>query len=219
MKRLAAALAALAVLIGAGLYWKHRAAPTLAQTAAGAAAKGQPGGVPVRIGTVRIGPISEEVSAIGTLLANESVMIRPEREGRIAAIHFTEGQIVRKGEKLIVLDIAEIEAQLAAVNSELSLNRSRLKRAEDLQEKKLFHFVVDSLHAAIEYEPDGLRTDLKLKALARSMTFLAVNGSFIKDQQVSGVVKVAFSKSTGSARAGSRAWFSSARIPMPSPAR
>jgi len=36
--------------------------------------------------------------AIGTLLANESVMIRPERDGRITAIHFTEGQVVRKGE-------------------------------------------------------------------------------------------------------------------------
>ena len=70
-------------------------------------------------------------------------------------------------------------------------------KSEDLQEKKLFHFVVDSLHAAIDYEPDGLRTDLKLKALARSMTFLAANGSFIKDQQVAGVVKVAFSKSSG----------------------
>ena len=70
-------------------------------------------------------------------------------------------------------------------------------KSEDLHEGKLFHFVVDSLHAAIKYEPDGLRTDLRLKALARSMTFLAVNGSFIKDQELTGVVNVAFSKSTG----------------------
>ena len=45
-------------------------------------------------------------------------------------------------------------------------------KSEDLYEGKLFHFVVDSLHAAIDYEPDGLRTNLKLKALARSMIFL-----------------------------------------------
>ncbi len=92
--------------------------------------------MPVKVGTVKAGAISEEVSAVGTLLANESVMIRPEREGRIAAIHFTEGQLVRAGEKLVVLDTAEIEAQLAAVSSELTLNRSRLKRAEELHEKK-----------------------------------------------------------------------------------
>jgi hypothetical protein len=70
-------------------------------------------------------------------------------------------------------------------------------KSEDLHEGKLFHFVVDSLHAAIDDVPDGLRTDVKLKALARNMTFLAVNGSFIKDQPLAGVLKVAFSKSTG----------------------
>jgi len=68
-------------------------------------------------------------------------------------------------------------------------------KAEDLREKKLFHFVIDSLRAPIDYEPDGLRSRLKLKALARSMTFLSTNGSFIKDQQVAGVLKAAFSKS------------------------
>src|SRR4029077_19145599 len=52
-------------------------------------------------------------------------------------------------------------------------------KAEDLHENKLFHFVVDSPPAAIDYEPDGLRTDLKLRALGRSMTFVAANGSFI----------------------------------------
>jgi hypothetical protein len=68
-------------------------------------------------------------------------------------------------------------------------------KAEDLREKKLFHFVIDSLRAPIDYEPDGLRTNLKLKVLARSMTFLSINGSFIKDQPVAGVLKAAFSKS------------------------
>ena len=71
-------------------------------------------------------------------------------------------------------------------------------KAEDLREKKLFHFVIDSLRAPIDYEPDGLRSRLKLKVLARSMTFLSPNGSFIKDQQVAGVLKTAFSKSTRS---------------------
>jgi AsmA-like C-terminal region/AsmA family len=71
-------------------------------------------------------------------------------------------------------------------------------KAEDLREKKLFHLVIDSLRAPIDYEPDGLRTRLKLKVLARSMTFLSTNGSFIKDQPVAGVLKAAFSKSTRS---------------------
>ena len=126
-------LLAVSLLAGAGLYWKKS---TSTPVPAGAAVPAKGGGVPVKVGTVRTGTISEEASAVGTLLANESVMIRPERDGRISAIHFTEGQAVRKGETLVSLDTAEIEAQLAAVTSELTLNRSRFKRAQELQEKK-----------------------------------------------------------------------------------
>jgi membrane fusion protein (multidrug efflux system) len=134
MKRLILFLLAVAVLAGAGYYWKFAAAPSVPQAASSpkAAAKA----APVKVGTVRSGTIVEEVSAVGSLLANESVMIRPERDGRVAAIHFAEGQLVRQGEKLVSLDTAEIEAQLAATNSEVTLNRSRMKRAQDLHEKK-----------------------------------------------------------------------------------
>jgi membrane fusion protein (multidrug efflux system) len=133
MKRLILSLVAIAVLGAAGFSWRFFTSASSAPKVA--PAKGAPA-MPVKVGTVRTGTISEEISAVGSLLANESVMIRPERDGRIAAIHFTEGQLVRKGAKLVSLDTAEIEAQLAAVTSEMSLNRSRLKRAEDLHEKK-----------------------------------------------------------------------------------
>lgn len=136
MKRLILILAAVGVLAGVGFYWKHSSSSPAPARDAGAAAKGASKGVPVKAGTVRTGTISEEVSAVGSLLANESVMIRTERDGRIATIHFTEGQLVRKGEKLVSLDTVEIEAQLAAVTSDLTLNRSRMKRAEELHEKK-----------------------------------------------------------------------------------
>jgi membrane fusion protein (multidrug efflux system) len=141
MKRLLLALAAVGVLAGVGFYWKYSKSSPATARDAGAAAKGaskggSSKGVPVRAGTVRTGTISEEATAVGSLLANEAVMIRPERDGRITTIHFTEGQLVRKGEKLVSLDTVEIEAQLAAVNSELTLNRSRMKRAQELYEKK-----------------------------------------------------------------------------------
>ena len=42
-------------------------------------------------------------------------------------------------------------------------------QVENLPEKKLFHFVIASLRAPIEYGPEGPRTRLKLKTLARSM--------------------------------------------------
>ena len=137
MKRLVLAVAALAVLAGAGMYWKHRAsAPAIEKAAEPAKGKGAGGPVPVKIGKVATGTISVEVTAVGTLLASESVMIRPDRDGRVVEIHFTEGQVVRKGERLVSFDSAEMQAQLAAVDSEVSLNRSRMKRAAELHEKK-----------------------------------------------------------------------------------
>jgi membrane fusion protein, multidrug efflux system len=134
MKRMALLLLAIAVLGAAGISWKFFASTSPVSKAA-APVKGG-GGVPVRVGTVRVGAISEEISAVGSLIANESVMIRTERDGRITAIHFSEGQLVRKGARLVSLDIAEIQAQLSAAESELTLNRSRFKRAGELFEKK-----------------------------------------------------------------------------------
>ena len=118
MKRLLLAVAAIAVLGGVGFYWKQSSSSSSLKAAAPAEKAKGGGAVPVKVGKVRSGTISEEVSAVGTLLANESVMIRPERDGRITEIHFTEGQSVRKGEKLVSLDSAEIMAQLDAANSD-----------------------------------------------------------------------------------------------------
>lgn len=135
MKRILLILLATGVLVAAGSYWKHLASSPAQKPAAQAGVSGPPPGLPVKTGIVKTGTISEEVSAVGTLLANESVMIRPETDGRIAGIHFAEGQLVRKGEKLVSLDSSEIEAQLAGANAALSLNRSRMKRAEELHGK------------------------------------------------------------------------------------
>jgi membrane fusion protein (multidrug efflux system) len=136
MKRLVMALAALAVLGGAGLYWKYHASAPLGQTAAAPAAKA-PSGVPVKVGTVRTGAISEEVSAVGTLLANESVMIRPEREEAASRrSNSPKGRSCARERSSSCSIRPKSRAQLAAVSSELTLNRSRLRRAQDLHEKK-----------------------------------------------------------------------------------
>jgi membrane fusion protein (multidrug efflux system) len=127
--------------------------------------------LPVKAGSVRTGTISEEISAVGTLFANESVMIRPERDGRITTIHFDEGQVVRKGAKLVSLDTAEIEAQLAAVSSDATLNRNRLKRAEELHEKKFISG--QALDDAREALNQSLARQAEIQARIEKSTVLA----------------------------------------------
>src|SRR5688572_124761 len=61
----------------------------------------KPMGLPVKAAAARMGTLASEVSAVGTLLANETVVIRPEIAGRVTAIHFNEGQTVAAGARLV----------------------------------------------------------------------------------------------------------------------
>lgn len=135
-------LLAIALLAGAGWWWRtsgSKSGPAATAGApAGAVAKpgGPPRGVPVKVATVQRDTLREQINAVGTLLANESVIIRPELDGRIDEIHFTEGQSVARGAKLVTMDYAETAAQVAAAEAEVTLNRQRLERAQELQKKR-----------------------------------------------------------------------------------
>jgi membrane fusion protein (multidrug efflux system) len=96
---------------------------------------GKPMGLPVKAAPARIGTVSSEVTAVGTLLANESVVIRPEIAGRVTAIHFNEGQTVAAGARLVTLDATEVQAQLAASRADERLTEQRAERAGELFKK------------------------------------------------------------------------------------
>jgi membrane fusion protein (multidrug efflux system) len=88
--------------------------------------------MPVEVAPVTVGSITETVHAVGTLEANESVMIRPEILGRITRVNFREGQAVEKGRVLIELDSAELEAQLAQAAASLEMARLNYDRNKRL---------------------------------------------------------------------------------------
>ena len=91
--------------------------------------------MPVRAVLVKVATVTNDISAVGTLLADESVVICPEVAGRVTAIHFNEGQRVNAKAKLITLDSAEAQAQVAGSSADASLNKQRMERAEDLFQK------------------------------------------------------------------------------------
>ena len=55
---------------------------------AAAAPSGPPKGLPVKAVPVTVGDVSNEITAVGSLLAEESVVIRPEIDGRLLELHF-----------------------------------------------------------------------------------------------------------------------------------
>ncbi len=133
MKRIAYLILAVALLAGAGFTWQYFSKPQIPP--AGKPGAGPARALPVKAAAVSRGTVTDGVTAVGTLLANESVMIRPEIDGRIEAFHFQEGQLVRKGDKLVSLDASEVAAQLTSAVAAANLNRSRLKRSEELLAK------------------------------------------------------------------------------------
>ena len=101
-----------------------------------AAAPSKPRGLPVRAELVEVGDVVDTVTAVGSLLADESVIIRPEMDGRIVGLHFREGQAVSRGQKLVTIDASEFQAQLAAVKADLRTEQQRYTRAQELFEQK-----------------------------------------------------------------------------------
>lgn len=91
--------------------------------------------MPVRIAAVDQTTVTNTATAVGSLIANESVVVRPEIAGRVTGIHFKEGERVAAGTKLVSIDSSEIEAQRAASDADLVWSQQRYDRAVELYSK------------------------------------------------------------------------------------
>src|SRR5262245_14183856 len=113
---------------GETLAWLLAAWLCLCGAAALAEDKTVPSAVPVEAAEVVAAPLSEQVTAIGTLLSNESVTVSSEIPGRLKEIHFEEGQPVEQGAVLFTLDDSVYRAQLADAEAKLKLAEQTFQR-------------------------------------------------------------------------------------------
>lgn len=129
------ALVTLGLVAGCGSKSDATAGEKSAEAKPAAAAAPKPQGLPVKAVPVQVGKVSDDISAVGSLLAEESVIIRPELDGRIVGLHFQEGHFVTAGTRLVTIDSTEFEAQAAAVRADLRTEEQRLKRTRELHEQ------------------------------------------------------------------------------------
>ena len=133
------AVAALLVGVGAASYWAgaRSAKPAGAPAAAPAAAAkgGPPPGVAVEAVKVQVAKLPQALSAVGSLRSDETIIVRPEIAGRVAEIHFKEGERVAKGALLVRLDDSVQKADLDKARANLVLSKSKFERAEDLRKQ------------------------------------------------------------------------------------
>jgi membrane fusion protein (multidrug efflux system) len=136
-----AVIAVLGVAVAAGGgYWigtqrpgqPSSSSPAASQPANGRAAAAS--GAPVAIEAARVTFMSmpQTITAVGSLRSDESITLRPEVAGRIAAIQFQEGQRVAKGAPLVRLDPAINDAEVQQARANFTLAKSKYDRAVDL---------------------------------------------------------------------------------------
>src|SRR4051812_951734 len=94
-----------------------------AQTAAPTAA-------PVSVATVEQKTVPIQVRAIGAVEAFSTVEVKSQIAGQLLAVHFTEGQDVKKGQLLFTLDRRPLEAELRQAEGNLAKAQAELVQAE-----------------------------------------------------------------------------------------
>ncbi len=135
------------VAIGAcSLVWFGYQSPA---TAASGAAPPPPS---VEVVELKAQPVRTWVDFAGRLAAVESANLKPQVSGTIQKILFAEGQEVRQGQPLLVIDprpheaaLLQAKAKLTSSQSQYQLARDELKRAQQLLKQKL---IADSLYDA-----------------------------------------------------------------------
>jgi membrane fusion protein (multidrug efflux system) len=91
----------------------------------------------VETARIRLQPLSAGLEAVGSLRADESVVVRPEVAGRVVKIHFAEGSHVAAGQVLFELDDSQARASVNEAAANLQNSQRVVDRARDLVAQKL----------------------------------------------------------------------------------
>ena len=93
--------------------------------------------IPVTAHIVEYEKLSNKVYTTGTILANEEVELRSEIAGKITNILFKEGAYVNKGDLLIKINDADLQAQLRKAESKVKLIEDREARQRQLVQNQM----------------------------------------------------------------------------------
>jgi multidrug efflux system membrane fusion protein len=99
----------------------------------GRAGRGGGGTVPVVTGRVQKKAIPVTIPAVGTAEALATVQVRAQVTGQLSAIHFREGQEVRKGQVLFTIDPRPFQAALEQAQAVLARDTATAKNSTSQQ--------------------------------------------------------------------------------------
>jgi RND family efflux transporter MFP subunit len=145
-------------------------------------------------------PIERQVNQwddyVGRFEASRSVEVRPRISGQVVGVHFTDGQVVQKGQLLFTIDarpfsaaLAEARAGVATAQSDLSLAQINLGRARRLlQAEAVSQADVDRLTANVRSAQAALAAaQARVRSRALDVEFTQVRapiGGRISDRKI-----------------------------------
>jgi multidrug efflux system membrane fusion protein len=130
------ALLALAALGALAWHLTHQTASADGASAAGARGPGGPGGgrgapaTTVGVATAQLADIPIWLDALGTVTPSATVVVRPQVSGVMKQVLFKEGQLVRAGQLLAVLDARPFEMALMQSEGQRLRDQAQLDNAK-----------------------------------------------------------------------------------------
>ena len=115
--------------------------------------------LPVSVRVVQPQPLQDAIRTTGTLLANEEVELRSEITGKVTGIYFKEGSPVKKGDLLVKINDADLQAQMQKLQFQKELAEDREFRlreqlAADLTSQEQYDIALNTLN--------GLKADIEV---------------------------------------------------------
>jgi len=100
---------------------------------------GPPGRGPTTVESIVVepAPLRSSVSAVGTILAEASAVLRAELPGQILQLHFEDGQQVKQGDALFSIEATVLEAEVNEARANVEQSEAAYNRAKELIEDKL----------------------------------------------------------------------------------
>jgi|SRR6185437_13402656 len=130
-------------------------------------AGGEINAVAVSVATVNSGDIAVRIPALGTITPLATVTVKTQISGQLQKIFFKEGQLVKEGDPLALIDPRPYEAALAQMEGNLRRDqalladaRLNLKRYEDLiTEDSVAQQQVDTQRAQVDQDVGAVASD------------------------------------------------------------
>ena len=142
----------------------------------------------VSMGQAKVQPMPLTLTAVGQVISEHAVQIRPQVSGMLKQVYFTEGQSVEAGQKLFLIDPAPFQAALASAKAAWENAKANADRLEPLakqdfatpQEYENARATADQAEAAYQQAQINLSyTDIRAPNAGRTGSLSVKSGNIV----------------------------------------